>query len=289
MKPCDHQTLVRAKTGGWFCVDTTSCEFQIPEPRPASLASKERNPLDAAVAERLEQLFDSSNYGSLEELQDALRDWTADLRSGAASILDYAPPAETECSTNSLVVRCRCGWIGTQLQLVYRPHEDTYWCPKCPTRFLSVPAPKAAVPNNFPAHICRHGNADRTCPTCWPAEKTREASDEPVPDGICHHPMLVDNPEQRNSNDYICGKCHARVVVYSLRTYSPEKAAAPPEALSCGPGTPWDRLCGEPSCAYCGAQKTEALQFPPDMTMAESHGDPRIGDDPHSDLPVEIT
>lgn len=27
------------------------------------------------------------------------------------------------------------------------------------------------------------------------------------------------------------------------------------ELLNCGPGTPWDRLCGEPSCAYCGAAR----------------------------------
>jgi hypothetical protein len=29
---CTHATLVRAKTGGWYCISQTGCEFSIPEP-----------------------------------------------------------------------------------------------------------------------------------------------------------------------------------------------------------------------------------------------------------------
>jgi hypothetical protein len=28
---------------------------------------------------------------------------------------------------------------------------------------------------------------------------------------------------------------------------------------NCGPNTPWDRLCGEPSCGYCGLRRTPDL------------------------------
>lgn len=31
----------------------------------------------------------------------------------------------------------------------------------------------------------------------------------------------------------------------------------PTELTKCGPSTPWDCLCGEPSCAYCGSAQSE--------------------------------
>lgn len=39
---------------------------------------------------------------------------------------------------------------------------------------------------------------------------------------------------------------------------SPVKTSAEP--TKCGPGVPWDCLCGEPSCAYCGVRKTSSAQ-----------------------------
>jgi hypothetical protein len=59
----------------------------------AALTSKQKS-LDSAVGDRLAELADGSNFGTLEELQEQLLAWSMDLRSGAQSILDYSPPAD---------------------------------------------------------------------------------------------------------------------------------------------------------------------------------------------------
>lgn len=49
----------------------------------------------------------------------------------------------------------------------------------------------------------------------------------------------------------------AAVLMEAVRFLHPhDETPAPHAGYGCGPKTPWDCLCGEPSCAYCGAQKT---------------------------------
>lgn len=50
--------------------------------------SKTMSQIDAAVATRLMELSDESNYGTLDELQLALSGWAMDLSSGAISLAD---------------------------------------------------------------------------------------------------------------------------------------------------------------------------------------------------------
>jgi hypothetical protein len=45
--------------------------------------------------------------------------------------------------TNTITVRCKCGWIGVTGLLSYSPHLDKYSCPVCRAPFLPVPALKA--------------------------------------------------------------------------------------------------------------------------------------------------
>jgi hypothetical protein len=46
--------------------------------------------IDLAVADHLMMLADGSNYGTLEELQNALRNWATDLHNDAQSIQEFA-------------------------------------------------------------------------------------------------------------------------------------------------------------------------------------------------------
>jgi hypothetical protein len=47
--------------------------------------------LDTLIGDHLAELADSSNFGSLEELQGVLLGWSMDLRSGAQSLTDHLP------------------------------------------------------------------------------------------------------------------------------------------------------------------------------------------------------
>lgn len=80
--------------------------------------------LDEAVADHLAQLADGSNYGTLEELQDVLRSWSMDLRSGASSIRDFEPAAEAA----QAVPRC----VGPHdLQPTEAYGDDSSHCSRC--------------------------------------------------------------------------------------------------------------------------------------------------------------
>jgi hypothetical protein len=57
----------------------------------------------------------------------------------------------------------------------------------------------------------------------WPAYIREQYPDETT----CCHPVLVDNPNQRDVNDYICARCDARVLVNELSVSAPEKTASP--------------------------------------------------------------
>lgn len=45
--------------------------------------------VDSAIANRLAELADGSNYGTLEDLQEALLNWSMDLHSGTESLQDW--------------------------------------------------------------------------------------------------------------------------------------------------------------------------------------------------------
>jgi hypothetical protein len=59
-----------------------------------------------------------------------------------------------------------------------------------------------------------------------------------------------------------------------LNGYVAASGETPAELLNCGPGTPWDRLCGEPSCEYCGARRAAD----PDVCLTEMNISAKAGE-----------
>jgi hypothetical protein len=100
-KPCQHGTLARAKTGGWFCISRGDCDFSIPEPRPTPQASNDVPDWGAVVTEMGER-FTSGNAVPVERAMIRRVEWESVLQRLHEALPDETTTPRTLSATERL-------------------------------------------------------------------------------------------------------------------------------------------------------------------------------------------